>query len=84
MGKSPVEKRLIVWCDADYVDQPQVRELADKGHTIIPLLSPADSGVVEPHLILSRRAHLWTPEMFDVKGLLSVAVKAARKRKHDG
>lgn len=84
MGKTPESLRCVIWVDDDYDDHPQINALRDKGHVIRCMKDITDfreQGLDAPHLIFSRVAHAWTPEMFDVKGLLDIAMKAARERK---
>lgn len=73
MAKAPAASRLTILVDFDYLDRPEIAELADKGHTILQAPAGAD-------IILSRSAHYFTPEMFD-DGLIEVAIKAARAKR---
>ena len=84
MGKSPVNKRLELWVDDDMLDEPAIVELIEKGHVVRGITTEfAVKYGTMPDVIFSCSAHQWTPEMFNVKGLLDVAIKAARKRKGD-
>jgi hypothetical protein len=76
MGKTPEKLRLRILVDDDWEKHPKMVELAEKGHQITPLrLAGYDH---EPHLILSRNAHMWNDKMWP---LLDVTMKSARVRK---
>lgn len=88
MGQTPKALRCEIWVDDDYAEHPDVQALAAKGHTIHKLSDVQTVGVpggifTAPHLILSRAAHQWTPEMARIKGLLETVMQATRKRKRE-
>lgn len=88
MGQTPKNLRCVIWVDDDYQEHAEILALRDKGHVIVPMSELAlhvenGSDLPRPHLILSRAAHKWTPEMFTVKGLLEIVMKATRARKKE-
>jgi hypothetical protein len=71
MGKT--SQPLIIWVEAELEGDPDIQDLATKGHTIVPM---ADD--VVPDLILHRHAHRWEKAY---KKMLPVVLTQARRRK---
>ncbi len=82
MGKSPESKRLRFLVDDNFRNHPDILELESKGHAIHTGKSLYEAGFThdEVDVILSRKAHFWTEEMFG-EGLLEIAIKKARDAK---
>lgn len=71
MGRSP--KPLTICVHPDMVSWPEIKELSDKGHTIITGFFP---DVVQPDLILAPEAWRMTNQH---RKYLPLAIAAARK-----
>ena len=81
MGKSPKDKRLVIWVYHPWMARPEIAALDEKGHTLVDMedTSLMDTRV-EPDLILHPSAHYWHDSMWETN-LLEVAIKAARAKK---
>jgi hypothetical protein len=82
VGKSPKKSQLFIWVDEEWNDHPKLAELREMGHLVVvrgtyPIGKP-DHFSVNPDLVLSKSAHMWSDEMWP---LLDVTMKAARARK---
>jgi hypothetical protein len=77
VGKSPTNKRLVIWVDKKWASRPELLALSDKGHTILPI--PETD--MAPDIVLSVKAHYWDEPFFTKPTYLESALKRARKEK---
>ena len=67
------KQKLTIQVPLEWLEQPEIKELEKKGHTIV--LEPP-----EIDLMLGPKCHYWVEEMFG-EGYLELALKRVRRKK---
>lgn len=79
MPKGRTNQPLIFVVDPSLMESELFKSLATQGHTIISM--PAEC--LNADVVFGVNCHVMTDEMIGQKGMVDVALKAARKRKKD-
>lgn len=75
MAKGKTNQPLAFAIPMGWAEKPLFRDLAEKGHTVVEVYNE------EFDIVFGPNCHMLTEDMMNQKGMVDVALRAARKRK---